>query len=92
MLAEFKQLIKYKIFHDRKAPGLSSTQKQKDANMINLIDEKKTVDTKEGAGFFYIIFAGKVIKLPSLHWPTAHQRLSVWKAVFLSDNNNIWQF
>ena len=40
LLAEFKQLMEYKMFHGRKASDLTYEQKKRAANMINLIEEK----------------------------------------------------
>ena len=40
LIAEFKQLMDYDVFHGRNASELTCHQKQKAANMINLIEEK----------------------------------------------------
>ena len=40
LIAEFKQLMDYEVFHGKNASKLSCHQKQKAANMINLIEEK----------------------------------------------------
>ena len=39
LLAEFKQLMEYKIFQGQKAEDLTYKQKKKVANMVNLIKE-----------------------------------------------------
>ena len=40
LIAEFKQLMEYDVFHGRKAETLTPEEKKKAANMINLIEEK----------------------------------------------------
>jgi len=40
LIAEFKQLMDYDVFHARNASELNCHQKQKATNMINLIEEK----------------------------------------------------
>jgi len=39
-IAELKQLMDYEVFHGKNVSELSYDQKQKAANMINLIEEK----------------------------------------------------
>ena len=40
LIAEFKQLLEYDVFHGRKANSLTPQEKKRAANMINLIEEK----------------------------------------------------
>ena len=47
LIAEFKQLMDYDVFHGRNASELTCHQKQKAANMINLIEEKSTENTRK---------------------------------------------
>ena len=39
LISEFKQLMKYKTFHSRKAEYLTYEQKKKAENMINMIED-----------------------------------------------------
>ena len=40
LIAEFKQLLEYDVFHGQKANSLTPQEKKRVANMINLIEEK----------------------------------------------------